>query len=138
MTAVTRTRRGEGDGAGPRTLLLVAPEHGEADHLLEELRGRRDLVVIGASTTADAVERLRERSVCLLIASPDVAASAVTELLASKERVRPELPVLVIRNRRAEELESWAGRGVGVLRCPLVAGALRRSVDVVLGLDLHG
>ncbi|WP_248360256.1 hypothetical protein [Anaeromyxobacter oryzae] len=119
-------------------MLVVAPEGGDADDLFRELRGRPDLQVLSAATAAAAAERLREAAVCLLIASPDVATSAVSELLASKERVRPELPVLVIRNRQAEEPEGWIGRGVGVLRCPLVAGALRRSVDVVLGLDLHG
>jgi hypothetical protein len=63
-----------------------------------------------------------------------VPTAEVTHLLASKARHRPDLPVLVIRNRQAEEPAGWARRGVGVLRCPLLPAALSRSVDVVLGL----
>jgi hypothetical protein len=120
-----------------RALLVVAPEDGEADDLFRELRGGGDLVVLSAPSPTAAAERLREPAVCLLIASAHVDTDAVTLLLAWRERVRPDLPVLIIRHRQAEEPDGWAGRGVGVLRCPLLSGALRRSVDVVLGLDLH-
>ena len=58
----------------------------------------------------------------------------MSELLASKASRRPDLPVLVIRNRQAEEPAGWERRGVGVLRRPLLPEALGRSVDVVLGL----
>ncbi len=87
-----------------------------------------------AGTVDEAVQALRERTVALLIAAPELPAAAVSELLASREKVRPDLPVLVIRNRQAEEPAGWERSGVGVLRRPLLPEALGRSVEVVLGL----
>jgi hypothetical protein len=115
-------------------VLLVATASGDGDGLLEGLRGRTDLRILRASTEADALAKLRERAVRLVLASPALDTAAVTALLAARERLRPDLPVLVVRNRQAEEPEGWVERGVGVLRCPLLPGALGRSVDVVLGL----
>jgi hypothetical protein len=48
--------------------------------------------------------------------------------------VRPGTPVLAVRARRAELPGEWSARGVAVLRMPLLADVLARSVDVVLGM----
>jgi len=117
-----------------RPLLVVSPSSGERDELFRALEARAEFSVQYATTVTEAVQALAERAVALLIAAPALPAAAVTELLASKERVRPALPVLVIRDRQAEEPSGWERRGVGVLRRPLLADALDRSVDVVLGL----
>jgi hypothetical protein len=103
--------------------------------VLDALRERSDLRIVRASSAAQAAERLRERGIALLVASPDLETGAVTALLASRERLLPAVPVLVVRHRQAEEPAEWVQRGVGVLRCPLLPGALNRSVDVVLGLS---
>jgi DNA-binding NtrC family response regulator len=137
VTGAARSRRAEGTPGAARALLVVAPAGGEGDDLLQDLRARGGFRVLRVSSADEAAAALRERDVCLLIAAPDVPTSAVSDLLASKERLRPEVPVLVIRNRQAEEPVSWTQRGVGVLRCPLLPEALSRSVDVVLGLELH-
>lgn len=118
----------------PRPLLVLAPSNAERGELFAGLEARRDFSVVYAATVAEAVRELAERPVALLIAAPEVPAAAVTELLASRERVRPALPVLVIRNRQSEEPTAWERHGVGVLRRPLLPEALDRSVDVVLGL----
>ncbi len=118
----------------PRPLLVLAPPSAERIELFAGLEARSDFRVLYAATVAEAVRELQDRSVALLIAAPEVPAAAVTELLASRERVRPALPVLVIRNRQAEEPAGWERQGVGVLRRPLLPEALDRSVDVVLGL----
>jgi DNA-binding NtrC family response regulator len=117
-----------------RALLVIAPEQTDRDGLFQELTGRRDFLVRYATSAAEAEAALRERAVVLLIAAPEVPTAAVRELLVSRERIQPGLPVLVIRDRQAEEPASWARRGVGVLRLPLLPAALSRSVDVVLGL----
>lgn len=121
-------------GPGAR-LLLVAPARGDGSDVLDALRERSDLRIVRASSAAQAAERLREREIALLVASPDLETGAVTALLASRERLHPSIPVLVVRHRQAEEPAEWVQRGVGVLRCPLLPGALNRSVDVVLGLS---
>jgi DNA-binding NtrC family response regulator len=120
----------------PRTrpLLVVAPPSAERDELFGALEARADFRVRYAATVAEAIALLEEHAVALLIAAPELSVDAVTALLASKERVRPALPVLVIRNRQAEEPAAWERHGVGVLRRPLLPEALDRSVDVVLGL----
>jgi hypothetical protein len=106
----------------------------DPDGLFRELAARADYQVRYAGTTAAAGDELASSPVALLIAAPDVSTGDVGQLLAQKDRLRPWIPVLVIRNRQAEEPPAWARRGVGVLRCPLLPEALSRSVDVVLGL----
>lgn len=120
--------------AHARPLLVVAPSAADRGDLFAGLEGRDDFQVLYASTVDEAVRTLGERPVALLIAAPELPAATVTELLASKEKVRPALPVLVIRNRQAEEPPGWERHGVGVLRRPLLPEALGRSVEVVLGL----
>jgi DNA-binding NtrC family response regulator len=133
---VTAQARSAGDTAAEvvRPLLVVAPDDSDRDGLFEELSGRAGFRVEFATTPAAAAQALRDRRVALLIAAPDVPAAAVTDLLASKDRISPDLPVLVIRHRQAAEPAAWARRGVGVLRCPLLPAALSRSVEVVLGM----
>jgi hypothetical protein len=133
VTAHERTRRGATAASAVRQLLVVSPDGTDRDGLLHELAARADLPVRRARSAA-AAEALQDGAVVLLVAAPELPTAAVTELLASRERTRPALPVLVVRDRNAEEPASWARRGVGVLRLPIVRGALARSVDVVLGL----
>lgn len=120
--------------AAARELLVVAPGGTDPDGLFRELAAHQDYQVGYGATLASADEVLRARPIALLIASPAVSAADVGHLLASRDRLRPGIPVLVLRYRQAEEPSSWARRGVGVLRCPLLPEALSRSVDVVLGL----
>jgi hypothetical protein len=120
-----------------RTVLVVAPAGADGDDGVAELSARPDLRVRRAAA-AGVEAALRDGAVRLLVAAPALETSAVTALLAARDRLRPELPVLVVRHRKADEPEGWIQRGVGVLRCPLLPRALSRSVDVVLGLDLHG
>jgi hypothetical protein len=119
---------------GVRALLVVAPGGTDRESLFRELAGRGDYLLRYAISAGEATDALREPSVALLIAAPEVPTAEVSLLLASKDHLRPGLPVLVIRNRQAEEPPAWARRGAGVLRCPLLPAALSRSVDVVLGL----
>lgn len=124
--------------ARSRPLLVVASAAAERSALFGALEARSDFRVIRAATVADVQQLLRDRSVALLIVAPELPTASVTQLLASRERVRPELPVLVIRERQAEEPSGWERSGVGLLRRPLLPEALDRSVDVVLGLAGRG
>ena len=113
---------------------MVAPAASDRDALFSELVERGDFALRFAATAAEAERLLVGAAAVLLIAAPEVPTAEVSQLVAAKARVRPEPPMLVIRNRQAEEPVGWSRRGVGVLRCPLLPAALRRSVDVVLGL----
>ena len=115
-------------------LLVVAPGATDRAGLFGDLAARREYSVRFAGGAAEASQALGAGPVALLIAAPELATAEVSALLLSKERLRPGIPVLVIRHRQAEEPPAWARRGVGVLRCPLLPEALSRSVDVVLGL----
>jgi hypothetical protein len=117
-----------------RPLLVVAPATADRGELFAGLEARGDFRVLYAATVDEALQALRERPVALLIAAPELPAAAVSELLASREEVRPALPVLVIRHRQSEEPPGWERGGVGILRRPLLPDALSRSIDVVLGL----
>lgn len=123
-----------GSTARLRTVLVVAPPTADGDELLAALAARGDLRVRRVAVLAEASRELATREVALLIAAPEVSADDVTALVAAKERLRPGLPVLVIRDRQSEEPAGWDRRGVGVLRRPLLPDVLGRSVDVVLGL----
>jgi DNA-binding NtrC family response regulator len=118
----------------PPDLLVVAPGGADRDGLFAELAARADYRVCFAGGAAEACQALGAASVALLIAAPEILTADVSALLAAKDRLRPGIPVLVIRHRQAEAPPAWARRGVGVLRCPLLPEALSRSVDVVLGL----
>jgi hypothetical protein len=111
--------------ARSRPVLVVAPSSAERAELFGALEARSDFRVLYAASVDEAVQALRDRSIALLIASSE---------LPAKVRLRPALPMLVIRNRQAEEPVGWERSGVGVLRRPLLPEALDRSVDVVLGL----
>src|SRR5262249_40416813 len=87
-----------------------------------------------AVTLGHAEIALKELEVSLAIACPDMSHSAVEELLALVERTRRGMPLLAIRNGRSDERANWAALGIGVLRSRLVAGALRRCIEVVLVL----
>jgi hypothetical protein len=117
-----------------RVLLVVAPALTDREALFAELGDRRDFRLRFVASAGEAGRTLQAHEVVLVIASPEVATGDVSQLLADKARDRPALPLLVIRNRQAEEPPAWARGGVGVLRCPLLPAALSRSVDVVLGL----
>jgi DNA-binding NtrC family response regulator len=117
-----------------RTLLVAAPGSTDREGLFQELVARPHYRVRYAATAAEAGRQLLDSPVALLIAAPEVPTAEVNQLLASRDRLRPGIPVLVIRNRQAEEPPAWSRKGVGVLRCPLLPEALSRSVDVVLGL----
>lgn len=131
MTPARHAREGE---ARARTLLVLAPPGTDREGLFHELRERGEFEVRYVATAGEAERTLDHAAVALLIAAPEVPTVDVNQLLAAKARHRPELPVLVMRNRQAEEPAGWTRRGVGVLRCPLLPAALSRSVDVVLGL----
>jgi DNA-binding NtrC family response regulator len=118
----------------PPQVLIITPAGLEEADVFQELMARKDFLIHFAATTAEAEKALREREVSVLIASEEVSTAWVSELLNAMERIRPGLPLLVIRRRQAEEPPSWTERGVGVLRCPLLPEVLGRSVDIVLGL----
>jgi hypothetical protein len=71
----------------------------------------------------------------LVVACPETPGGAVDEVLAALGRSRPGTPALVVRARQAPEPSAWARAGVAVLRVPLLAGVLSRSIDVVLGMN---
>lgn len=134
MTARERPARSGRATGEVRALLVVAPSRLDREDLFHDLAARAGYLVRYAAGPLDAGQALEAQPVALLIAAPEVPTAEVSQLLASRERWRPGIPVLVIRNRQAEEPAGWARQGVGVLRCPLLPEALSRSVDVVLGL----
>ena len=134
MTPRARTTDGAKAGGRARALLVVAPASTDREGLFGELRERADFLLRFAASAAEAARALLDPDLVLLIAAPEVSTGDVSLLLAEKGRRRPGLPMLVVRNRQAEEPPAWARGGVGVLRCPLLPAALSGSVDVVLGL----
>ena len=119
--------------ATPSVLLLARPGP-ESDELFSDLALREDLCLVRVATGAAAARTLAEVPVAVVIACPETAASAVDEVLAAVGRSRPGTPVLAIRSRQAAEPPGWSRAGVAVLRMPLLAGVLSRSIDVVLGM----
>ena len=110
----------------PRTILLVLGAR-EPDAALAELSPLGFELVL--ARTADAAQSvLRDRPVALAIATPDATNAAVEQLVAAAGAI----PVLAIRD--AGVPEAWSRLGIGILRPPLLPGALARSVEVVLGL----
>ncbi len=113
-----------------RKILLVLGAR-EPDATLAELPALG--FELAMARTPDAAESLlRERPVSLAIACPEASDAAVEQLVEAVGRTRAGVPVLAIREAAAPE--SWARLGIGVLRRPLLPGALARSVEVVLGL----
>lgn len=119
----------------PRSVLVLA-RPGDSDELLGDLAEREDLCLLHVATATAANLTLREMPVALVVACPEMAATAVDSVVAQLDALRPGTPVLAIRTRQAEEPAGWRERGVGVLRMPLLPGVLSRSVDVVLGMTV--
>ncbi|HEX9241435.1 MAG TPA: hypothetical protein VF875_03230 [Anaeromyxobacter sp.] len=117
----------------PSVLLLARPGR-ESDELFYDLAAREDLRLVRVATGAAAARTLAELPVALVVACPETAAAEVDEVLAAVTHSQPETPVLAIRARQAPEQAGWSRAGVAVLRMPLLAGVLSRSIDVVLGM----
>jgi hypothetical protein len=118
----------------PSVLLLARPGR-ESDELFYDLALREDLRLVRVATGAAAARTLAEMPIALVLACPETAPAEVDAVLAAASRERPGTPVLAIRARQAPEPAGWAKAGVAVLRMPLLAGVLSRSVDVVLGMS---
>jgi hypothetical protein len=118
----------------PSVLLLARPGL-ESDELFSDLALREDLCLVRVATAAAAVRTMADLPVALVVACPETPGAAVDEVLAALGRTRPGTPVLAVRARQAPEPAGWARAGVAVLRMPLLAGVLSRSIDVVLGMN---
>lgn len=116
------------------SILLLARDGPVSDELFADLAQREDLCLVRVATAAAASRTLEEMPVALVVACPETPASAIDAVLARLSRTRPGTPVLAIRTRQAPEPAAWKRRGVAVLRMPLLAGVLSRSIDVVIGM----
>jgi hypothetical protein len=116
----------------PPSVLLLARPGPETDDLFAGLAEREDLCIVRVATAAAANRTLERMPVALVVVCPETPATAIDAVLA---RARPGTPVLAIRTRQAPEPAGWSRAGVAVLRVPLLAGVLSRSVDVVLGMN---
>ncbi len=116
------------------TLLVVAQPSPETDDLLEPLMRRVDLCLLRVASLNAAEVALRDVAVRLVLVCPETEAAEVTAILDKTDELRPGTPVLAHRPRSGEHPPVWKGRMVGILRCPMLAGVLSRTVDVALGL----
>jgi DNA-binding response OmpR family regulator len=116
------------------SVLLLAHPGAESEELFADLSRREDLCLIRVANAAAANRMIEEMPVALVIACPEVPPAAIDSVLAHLRRERPGTPVLAVRARRAQEPAGWSDAGVAVLRMPLLAGVLSRSIDVVLGM----
>lgn len=116
------------------SVLLLAHPGAESEEIFADLSRREDLCLIRVANAAAANRTIEEMPVALVVACPEIAPSAIDSVLEGLRRARPGTPVLAVRARRAPEPPGWADAGVAVLRMPLLAGVLSRSIDVVLGM----
>jgi hypothetical protein len=117
----------------PPSVLLLARPGAESEDIFADLSQREDLCVLRVATAAAANRALAEMPVALVVACAEMPVAAVDSVLAHLRRARRSTPVLAVRERRAQEPAEWGDR-VAVLRLPLLAGVLSRSIDVVLGM----
>jgi hypothetical protein len=117
----------------PPSVLLLARPGAESEDIFADLSQREDLCVLRVATAAAANRALAEMPVALVVACAEMPVAAVDAVLAHLRRARRRTPVLAVRERRAQEPAEWRDR-VAVLRLPLLAGVLSRSIDVVLGM----
>jgi len=115
-----------------RSLLVLGPAT-DVDDVQREL-GSEAFELLVALTITAAASTLKASPIEAVVVSPEAPIAWIDELLASIDRIRPGIPVLVVRHRNAEEQPGWRERGVGVLRQPLLPEALARSVNAVLAL----
>ena len=115
-------------------MLVLAQPSPETDDLLVDLLKRRDLHLLRVATVEAAVVALRDLLVSLVIVCPETPNDSIGALLGQIDVLRPGIPVLAVRDRKAEESTGWRARGVGVLRSPVLPEVLSRTVDVALGL----
>jgi hypothetical protein len=119
----------------PPSVLLLARPGPESDELFSDVALREDLCLVRVATGAAAARALVEMPIALAVACPETSSAAVDQLLAAVSRSRPGTPVIAIRTRQAPEPAGWSKAGVAVLRMPLLAGVLSRSIDVVIGMS---
>lgn len=118
----------------PPSVLLLSRPGAESEEIFADLSQREDLCLIRVANAAAANHTIEEMPVALVVACPEMSPGAIDSVLAHLDRARPGTPVLAVRARRAPEPPGWSGRGVAVLRMPLLRGVLSRSIDVVLGM----
>jgi hypothetical protein len=116
-------------------VLLLARPGLVSDELFADLAEREDLRLVRVATAAAANRTIDEMPVALVVACPETPDAAIDAVLARLARARPSTPLLAIRTRQAPEPAGWSRARVAVLRMPLLAGVLSRSIDVVLGMN---
>jgi hypothetical protein len=119
----------------PPSVLLLARPGLEADEMFSDLAQREDLCLVRVATASAASRTLARMPVSLVVACPETPAAAIDEVLAALARAQPGTPVLALRTRQAPEPAAWSRSRVAVLRMPLLAGVLSRTIDVVLGMN---
>ncbi len=122
-----------GRGARRRRAVLLLGCSTDVEDIKRALGSDALEFVVAFSTTAASVA-LRASPIDVVVVSSEAPTEWIDELLGAINRIRPGVPVLAVRQRRAEERATWREHRVGVLREPLLPDALARSVDAVLAL----
>lgn len=115
-------------------VLLVATVDEANEDQFAAMQRRDDIDVVHVTDEPEAVAIVARRAVRLVVLGPDVASEVVAHVVSVTTVRRPEAFALVIRYWRTGADRQWQHDAVGVLRAPLVADALQRSVDVLLAM----
>jgi hypothetical protein len=117
-----------------KTVLVVVRSPAERDAIRDAFSRHRRVAVVSALTALSAAQSLVDRPVSVMIAASELSAFEVNDLIELLARVRPGLPLIVLRKRTDEVPVHWARPGVGVMWTPLAKGLLARTVETVIGL----
>jgi hypothetical protein len=106
----------------------------EREGIREALKPQRSINVVPVLTALSAAHSLANKPASVMIAGSELPTFEVNDLVEMLGRVRPGLPLLVIRKRDDEVPVHWNRPRIGVLWTPVPKATLARTVETVIGL----
>jgi hypothetical protein len=117
----------------PRTVLYLGQPSRKSTEVLNVLAKRPDLHIVHVPMVDSATCALRRLSAHLVLVGPEVSSSALPDLLAVIERLRPGVPVMALRPQIDDDHPSTTLPVFTMVARPCPAPVLLHLVDLSLG-----
>jgi hypothetical protein len=116
----------------PKTVLYLGQRSAETKQVLTSLASRSDLRIVQVPMVESVAWALRGLPAQLIVIGPELASNVLTELFATIDRLRPEVPVVALRPQADDDRLAWSARALSVLARPYPTPVLLRLVNMAL------
>lgn len=119
----------------PKTVLYLGHRSRQTSQVFTALARRSDLRIVQVPLANSAVWRAPGLPAHLIVVGPEVAPGVLVDLLATVERLRPGVPVMVLRPQIDGDGPSAPQPALTVVACRCPTPVLLHLVDMALGVS---